>query len=249
MASHTAGLPSAGLVLLVVSMARYHCWAEGLESTLSPGLPSRAVIWSEPRSLAMSASPCSTSSRRVTGSATFLRMTLASQGVPPGALGLASSTSASLGWKVLMKKEPVPAEWVLSQPLPRSPAASWPMASFWSTMEATGAVRMLKAKPGPTFCGQDRLTLPSSTFFRKESTFSGVQPSSPRMKAGPFLSFTARDRENITSSGRTGLPLVKAAPGLSLKTRLEPSAPTFHLAPRAPCSSVIFAGLDSTRRW
>ncbi|MNV87115.1 hypothetical protein D3C71_1812120 [compost metagenome] len=75
------------------------------------------------------------------------------------------------------------------------------------------------------------------------------QPSWVRINDGSRFSFTTRDSEKITSSGRSGLPLANLASGRRVKVRLRLSLPACHSLASVGLSSIGFLGSDWISRW
>src|SRR5471030_1205739 len=116
-------------------------------------------------------------------------------------------------------------------------------------MEETGADSRLSTNDGLTSAVQLILTCWSSILVRKVSTFLSFQPSCVRMNDGSRLSFTTRDREKITSSAVSGLPLAKVAFESSVKVRLRLSAEDSHEVASVGLRSIGLCGSDCTKRW
>ena len=121
---------------------------------------------------------------------------------------------------------PEPAEWLFSHSWPRSSPAAFASTSSLSTTEPTPADRQLSTKLGAKSSPIVSSTVWSSTALTMPSTFSALQPSWVRMKAGVRLSLITRCREKATSSARTGLPEWKVRPGRILRVIVRPSSLT-----------------------
>ncbi len=118
-----------------------------------------------------------------------------------------------------------------------SPFASLAITTASSTMDAGRAASTFITKAGEKSPSYFTTTLlPSALTI--SPTFSGVQPSWVRMKAGVRFSFTTRPKENTTSSARTGLPEWNFAPSRMVKVMVFASASIAHSLARPAASTV-----------
>ena len=118
-----------------------------------------------------------------------------------------------------------------------SPFASFAMTVTSSTIEAGREASTFSTKAGEKSPSYFTVTvLPSAVTI--SSTFSGVQPSWVRMKAGVRFSFTTRAKEKTTSSARTGLPEWNVAPSRRVKVMVLAASSAAHSVARPGASTV-----------